>query len=89
MVYSPLVSMNPYSPRPNTPAAIYEDQVPEDVKAARLQTINKLAGEHALERNQRYLGRTMEVLVEGRYVKDPRMVKGRIRQVNREGVAQG
>lgn len=69
-----------HSPRPNTPAALYETQVPDDVKSDRLQRINKLAGEHALETNQRYLGRTMEVLVEGRHVKDPRFVKGRIRQ---------
>lgn len=69
-----------YSPRPNTPAALYENQVPDDVKSDRLQRINKLAGEHALACNQRYLGRTMEVLVEGRHVKDPRYVKGRIRQ---------
>lgn len=68
------------SPRPNTPAALYENQVPDDVKSDRLQRINKLAGEHALARNQRYLGRTMEVLVEGRHVKDPRYVTGRIRQ---------
>ena len=69
-----------YSPRPNTPAALYEDQVPEDVKSDRLQRINKMAAEHAMERNQRYVGRVVEVLVEGRYVKDPRLVKGRIRQ---------
>lgn len=29
------------SPRPNTPAALYEEQVPEDVKADRLQRINR------------------------------------------------
>lgn len=69
-----------YSPRPNTPAAIYEEQVPDDVKSDRLQRINRLAADHAMERNQRYLGREVEVLVEGRYVKDPRLVKGRNRQ---------
>ena len=69
-----------YSPRPNTPAALYVDQIPDDVKSDRLQRINKMAAEHAMESNQRYVGRTVEVLVEGRYVKDPRMVKGRNRQ---------
>lgn len=33
-----------------------------------------------MERNERYLGRVLEVLVEGVYVKDPRMAKGRNRQ---------
>lgn len=33
-----------------------------------------------METNQRYLGRVMEVLVEDIYVKDPRLVKGRVRQ---------
>lgn len=69
-----------YSPRPNTPAAIYEDQVPDDIKSDRLQRINRLAAEHALHANQRYLGKEVEVLVDGIYVKDPRMVKGRNRQ---------
>lgn len=40
----------------------------------------RLAAAHALETNQRYLNRVMEVLVEDVYVKDPRMVKGRVRQ---------
>ncbi|EWM22418.1 adenosine trna methylthiotransferase [Nannochloropsis gaditana] len=69
-----------YSPRPNTPAATYEDQISDDVKSDRLQRINKLAAEHAMERNHRYLGREVEVLVESRHVKDPRLVKGRNRQ---------
>ena len=62
--------------------------MPEHIKSERLQKINRLAGEHALQSNQRYLGRTVEVLVEGRYVKDPRLVKGRVRQVrdkNKQG----
>jgi tRNA A37 methylthiotransferase MiaB len=29
------------SPRPNTPAALYEKQVPDDIKADRLQRINR------------------------------------------------
>merc|ERR1719387_1316214 len=49
-----------YSPRPHTPAALWEDQVEEAVKKERLQIINRLAAEHALERRQRYLGRVLE-----------------------------
>ena len=54
---------------------------PADLPLVPLPVSSRLAADHALECNQRYLGRTMEVLVEDRYVKDPRMVKGRIRQV--------
>ena len=51
------------------------------VKKERLQRINELAAEHALERRQRYLGRPVEeVLVEKRNPKDPAQVKGRNRQ---------
>ena len=69
-----------YSPRPHTPAALWDGQVDEAVKKERLQRINRLAGEHALERRQRYLGRLEEVLVEMRNPKDPSQVKGRNRQ---------
>jgi len=69
-----------YSPRPHTPAALWDNQVDEKTKKARLQIINRLAGEHALERRQRYLGRLEEVLVEKRNEKHPAQVKGRNRQ---------
>ena len=69
-----------YSPRPHTPAALWDNQVDEAVKKQRLRRINELAGEHAYERRQRYLGRVVEVLVEKRNPKDPSQVKGRNRQ---------
>ena len=69
-----------YSPRPHTPAALWDNQVDEAVKKERLQRINALAAEHALERRQRYLGRLEEVLVEQRNPKHPGQVKGRNRQ---------
>ena len=31
-----------YSPRPNTPAAIWDNQIPEEVKKERLKEINEL-----------------------------------------------
>jgi len=69
-----------YSPRPHTPAALWQTQVDEKVKKERLQRINQLAAKHALERRQRYLGRVEEVLVEQRNPKHPAQVKGRNRQ---------
>ena len=66
-----------YSPRPNTPAAAWEDQVPEDVKQDRLQRINLLVKAHSRERRARMIGRTVEVLVEERNVRKPTQVMGR------------
>jgi tRNA-2-methylthio-N6-dimethylallyladenosine synthase len=68
-----------YSPRPNTPAATWEDQIPEEVKKERLQRINVLVKEHARERRARMVGRTVEVLVEERNVRVPTQVMGRTR----------
>jgi tRNA-2-methylthio-N6-dimethylallyladenosine synthase len=70
-----------YSPRPNTEAALWElDQVPEPVKRERLARVQELAAKHALTRSQRYLGRTVEVLVEDQNPRSPTQVMGRTRQ---------
>lgn len=53
-----------YSPRPNTEAALWEDQIPDDVKSERLQKLQRLSIQHATERSERYLGEVVEVLVE-------------------------
>jgi tRNA-2-methylthio-N6-dimethylallyladenosine synthase len=54
-----------YSPRPNTPAAEWGGQVADLVKLDRLNRLNAVVLEVATERSQRFLGRTLEVLVEG------------------------
>jgi tRNA-2-methylthio-N6-dimethylallyladenosine synthase len=66
-----------YSPRPGTPAATWENQLPDQVKADRLQQLNHLVSIKAAERSRRYLGRTEEVLVEDQNPKDPTLVMGR------------
>ncbi|KAL9187120.1 hypothetical protein ACHAXT_010840 [Thalassiosira profunda] len=66
-----------YSPRPNTPAATWDNQLPEDVKQDRLRRINELNLQHASERRARMMGRVVEVLVEERNVKVPTQVMGR------------
>lgn len=68
-----------YSPRPNTPAATWPDQVPEEVKRERLRRINELAAAQSLERLRALLGTEVEVLVEGRNLKRPSQVRGRTR----------
>jgi tRNA-2-methylthio-N6-dimethylallyladenosine synthase len=53
-----------YSPRPGTPAATMADQVPDDVKDARLQKLQALIDRHQAAFNARMLGATFEVLLE-------------------------
>ena len=69
-----------YSPRPNTEAANWTNQIPPDVQSERLQRVQALAAKHALERSQRYLGQKVEVLVEDRNPKNGDEVMGRTRQ---------
>jgi len=53
-----------YSPRPGTPAATAEGQVPEALKAERLAELQTLLNAHQLEFNQGTVGETLEVLFE-------------------------
>jgi tRNA-2-methylthio-N6-dimethylallyladenosine synthase len=68
-----------YSPRPGTPAADWPDQLPEEVKVARLQELNALVERVAGERSARYLGRREQVLAEGINPRDPEQLMGRTR----------
>jgi tRNA-2-methylthio-N6-dimethylallyladenosine synthase len=54
-----------YSPRPMTPAAAYPDSVPEEVKTERFMRLQELQDRIQRRRYERYLGRTVEVLIEG------------------------
>ena len=53
-----------YSARPYTKAIEFEDSVPDDVKAERLQRIIQVQNELTLENNRDLVGSTAEVLVE-------------------------
>ncbi len=68
-----------YSPRPNTPAADWPNQLSEEVKVQRLQEINALVERKAKQRSARYAGRTEQVLVEGVNPKQADQVMGRTR----------
>ncbi len=52
-----------YSPRPGTPAAL-ADQVPEEIKATRLQRLQQAIDRHQAAFNARALGMTFDVLLE-------------------------
>jgi len=68
-----------YSPRPNTPAAVWSNQLSEEVKKARLQEINALVERTARSRNQRYINNIESVLVEGLNPKNSSQIMGRTR----------
>jgi len=80
-----------YSPRRGTEAADLPDQVPHELKRERMERLVELVQRIQLERAQRFVGRTMEVLVEGPSRTDPDKLRGRTRQnktVNFPGVAR-
>ena len=68
-----------YPPRPGTPAALWDNQLSEEVKSDRLQQLNHLVSVQAEMRNQRYLNRFEEILVEDQNPKTPTQVMGRNR----------
>ena len=53
-----------YSPRPGTPAAARDDQVPEDVKSARLDALQTVLARSQAAFNATMIGRTLPVLFE-------------------------
>jgi len=55
-----------YSPEEGTGAAEMPDQVPEEVKTKRLDQLMMLQQSISLEKNERRVGKTYEVLVEGK-----------------------
>jgi tRNA-2-methylthio-N6-dimethylallyladenosine synthase len=74
-----MVNTAAYSPRPGTPAALWDTQLSEEVKVDRLQRINRLVTQQATDRSARYSGRIEEVLVEEQNLKNERQVMGRTR----------
>jgi tRNA-2-methylthio-N6-dimethylallyladenosine synthase len=80
-----------FSPRRETEAAELEDQVPHPVKVERMERLVELVQRRASERAQRFVGREMEVLVEGVSRTDETRLRGRTRHnkaVNFEGTAE-
>src|ERR671916_687316 len=79
-----------FSPRRGTLAAELEDALPHEVKRERMERLVAAVQRHATQRAQRFVGRTMDVLVEGPSRTDPSRLRGRIRHnktVNFAGVA--
>jgi tRNA-2-methylthio-N6-dimethylallyladenosine synthase len=80
-----------YSPRRETEAATLENQVPHEIKRERMKRLVDAVQRIQHERGQRFVGRTMEVLVEGPSRTDPSKLRGRTRHnktANFTGLAQ-
>jgi tRNA-2-methylthio-N6-dimethylallyladenosine synthase len=79
-----------FSPRRGTDAATLPDHVPHEIKVERLERLVEVVQRRAYERAQRFVGRTLEVLVEGPSRTDPTRMRGRTthnKVVNFEGLA--
>jgi tRNA-2-methylthio-N6-dimethylallyladenosine synthase len=80
-----------FSPRRGTTAAeLTEGLVPHPVKVERMERLLEVVQRRARERAQRFVGRTVEVLVEGSSRTDPERLRGRTRHnkaVNFSGLA--
>ena len=66
-----------YSPRPGTPAAEYDDQIPIDIVNDRFQRLLAMQNEHNLESNAKLEGETRELLLEGVSGGDSNVLTGR------------
>lgn len=79
-----------YSPRRGTEAAEMDGQVTKEVKVERMERLVALVQAKAAERSRRFLGREVEVLVEGVSRTDSGRLRGRTRHnkaVNFDGVS--
>jgi tRNA-2-methylthio-N6-dimethylallyladenosine synthase len=63
-----------YSPRPGTPAAIMEDQIPRDIMDDRLQRLQARINEHQLAFNRSKVGCETQVLIERRGKHEGQMI---------------
>jgi tRNA-2-methylthio-N6-dimethylallyladenosine synthase len=68
-----------FSPRRGTEAAALPDQLPHELKVERLERLVEVIQRRAREQAQRFVGRTVEVLVEGPSRTDPSRLRGRSR----------
>ncbi len=81
-----------YSPRRGTEAAeMTADFIAHDVQVERMERLVEVVQRRARERAQRFVGRTLDVLVEGPSRHDPSRLRGRTthnKVVNFDGLAQ-
>ena len=68
-----------YSKRSGTPAATFENQIPDEIKHKRLKLLMDVQNQISLEKNSALVGKNVEVLVEGASKTDEKIFMGRTR----------
>ncbi|MFZ4404815.1 MAG: 30S ribosomal protein S12 methylthiotransferase RimO [Pseudobdellovibrionaceae bacterium] len=69
-----------YSPEDNTPGGKRTDQVDEDEKHARYEAVMEVQQNISREKNQAYIGKTLEVVIEGFSEETELLLQGRMSQ---------
>lgn len=68
-----------FSPRPNTKAFTFPNQLSEEVKQDRLNRLIEVTSKITRQKNQELIGKIEEILIEGKNPKDPSSIMGRTR----------
>jgi tRNA-2-methylthio-N6-dimethylallyladenosine synthase len=63
-----------YSPRPGTPAAVMEDQIPREIMDDRLQRLQARINEHQLAFNRSTVGMNSQILIERKGRREGQMI---------------
>jgi len=65
-----------YSPREGTYAASIDDKISNDVKKKRLHILNELVKKYSKENNDNYIGKVIEILIDGKSRTNPDKLTG-------------
>jgi tRNA-2-methylthio-N6-dimethylallyladenosine synthase len=66
-----------YSDRPGTAANKMEDKIPENIKSERLKILQDIQKDITVKKNQKFKGKVVEVLAEGKSKRNPNQLTGR------------
>ncbi|MCR6545916.1 30S ribosomal protein S12 methylthiotransferase RimO [Dehalobacterium formicoaceticum] len=68
-----------YSQEEDTPASLFKDQVPEEVKEERYHRLMSLQSKISQQNQSKWVGKTISVIIEGKLSDNPEYYKGRSR----------
>ena len=78
-----------YSPRKGTPAADMAEQVSDEVKSERMTGLLKLQDEISLEKNKKYVGKDVRVLIDSFEEQESGVILGGRTETNKRFFAEG
>lgn len=67
----------PYSQEEDTPAALYQDQIPDEIKEQRYHRLMALQNQISLKNKEKWVNKTISVLIEGKSADSPEYFIGR------------